>query len=68
MEEFIDFEYILSSINPGEIALIKSVLESEGLTYYIKGDNLLYVPLTEPARVMVRKDQVQQAKDLLKDL
>ncbi len=67
VKEFINYEYILSSFNPGEIAFIKSILESEDITYYIKGENLLYVPLTEPARVLVKKDQAQQAKELLKD-
>lgn len=68
VKEFIDYEFILATFNPGEIAFIKSVLDSEEITYYFKGENLLYVPLTEPARLMVKKDQVHKAREILKDL
>lgn len=62
---FIDYEYIYSTLDPGEIALIKSLLDSENITYFIKGENLLYVPVFEPARIMIKKDEVDKAKEIL---
>ncbi|MDO7787102.1 hypothetical protein [Desulforamulus aquiferis] len=67
-KEYIQYVYIMSSLNPGEITFIKSILESENITYYIKGENNLYTPLTEPARVMVSKEQAELVKVLLREL
>ncbi|SHK17219.1 putative signal transducing protein [Desulforamulus aeronauticus] len=63
--EFIDYELIYSTFNPGEVALIKSLLESENITYFISGENLLYVPLFEPAKVLIKKDQAMKAREIL---
>jgi hypothetical protein len=44
-------------------------LDSEGIIYYFHGEFFNYVrPLVEPARLMVCKDQVHEAKEILKDL
>ena len=67
--EFVDFEEILATYNPADIALLKSILDSEEITYFFKGENFQHLgPLADPARLMVRKDQVETAADLLKDL
>ena len=67
--EFVDFVEVLATYNPADIALLKSILDSEGITYFFKGENFQYMrPLVDPARLMVRKDQVENAVDLLKDL
>ena len=60
---------VLATYNPADIAIIKSLLDGEGITYFFKGEYFTYVrPLADPARLMVRKDQVEDAKDLLKNL
>jgi hypothetical protein len=67
-KEFIEYEEVLSTFNPGDIAFIKSILDSEGIIYYFQGEHFNYVrPLVEPAKLMVEKDQVETAKELLKD-
>ena len=67
--EFVDFEEVLATFNPGDIAIIKSILNGEGLTYFFKGEQFSQVrPLVEPARLMVRKEQAQKARAILKDL
>ena len=65
--EFIDFQEVLTTYNPGDVAFIKSLLESEGIQYFFKGENFMYVrPLADPARLMIRTDQVEEAVELLK--
>jgi hypothetical protein len=59
---------ILSSLNQPDIAILHSILDDAGLDYYMTGENFLSIrPLLEPARVFVASDQVEQAKELLKD-
>jgi len=67
--EYVDFQLILSTFNTGDIAIIKSILDAEQVTYYFLGEHINLVrPLGDPARLMVRKDEVSTAVDLLKDL
>jgi len=63
-----NYTEILSSLNQGDIALIKSILEDEDIDYVIYGENFLGIrPLLEPARILVNTDQVEVAKNILKD-
>ena len=58
--EFVDYKEVLGTYNPADIAFLKSVLESEGIQYFFKGEHFMYVrPLADPVRLMVRTDQVQ---------
>ena len=41
--EFIDYEQVLGTYNAGDIAIIKSLLEVEGITYFFKGEHFMYV-------------------------
>lgn len=67
--EFINFEEVLATRNLGEIAMLKSLLDSEGIYYFFKGENFNYsLPPVEPARLMVRKDQVKRAEGLIECL
>jgi len=63
-----EYTQILSSLNQGDLALIKSVLDTAKADYYILGENFLSVdPLIQPAKIYVLNDQVKKVKDLLKD-
>ena len=67
--EFVDYDEILATYNPADISLLKSILDSEGITYFFKGENFQHVrPWADPARLMIRKDQVEKVVDLIKDL
>lgn len=64
--EYIDLEFILSTLKYTDVALIKSIFEGEGITHYIQGEDMGVAPGGIPARVLVKKDQVDEAKTLLK--
>ncbi len=64
--EYLEFEEILISLNPGDVAMIKSLLESEGITYYFRGESSY--PFAPPTRLMVQKDRADEAREILDGL
>ncbi len=67
--EYIEYEQIMVTYNPADVAVIKSILDAEDIIYYFHGENFMHVrPLVEPARLMVDKEDAEDAKELLKDL
>lgn len=67
-EELIEYEEVMFTFHPGDIAFIKSILDAEGIAYYFQGEQFNYIqPLAVPARLMVEKEQVEKVRELLKD-
>jgi len=67
--EYVEFKPVLSTYNFGDIAFIKSILDSENINYYFKGENFHFAsPAVQPAILMVQEDQVKDAISLLKDI
>jgi hypothetical protein len=67
--EFVDFQEVMATYNPADIAFLKSLLDSENIQYFFKGEHFMYVrPLADPVRLMVRTDQVEIVVEMLKDL
>jgi hypothetical protein len=65
----IEFVKILHTYNPGDIAMLKSVLEAAGITYYIQGENIVHIrPYADPAILLVDRRQEAEARELLKDM
>lgn len=63
-----NFVELLVSLNQGDIALIKSLLDNSKIEYYTTGENFLSVdPLIQPAKFFVNENQVEDAKELLKE-
>jgi hypothetical protein len=58
-----------ATTNPSDIAFLKSLLDSEGISYFFKGEHFMYVrPLADPVRLMLRTDQVTQTIALAKNV
>ena len=68
-EEMQNFVEIIWSMNQGDIAVIKSVLDDANINYYVLGDNFLRIdPLIQPARIFVPESEADEVKELLKDM
>jgi hypothetical protein len=50
------------------IPLIKSIFEEEKIEYFMQGENTFYIQPGVQARMMVRKDQVERALEIMKDV
>ena len=67
-EDPMKFELILEIRNAGDQAFLKSLLDAEGIAYYMQGEHVApYLYHALPMRLMVRKDQADAARELLKD-
>jgi hypothetical protein len=63
-----DFELILEIHNAGDQSFLKSLLDSEGIVYFIQGEHVApYLYHALPMRLMVRSDQAVAVRELLKD-
>ncbi|HEY6626411.1 MAG TPA: DUF2007 domain-containing protein [Ignavibacteriaceae bacterium] len=59
---------LLSSLNQGDIALIKSILDDSNVDYYVFGETLSSLAMAQPTRFFVNESQLEEAKELLKDI
>jgi hypothetical protein len=67
--EYVEYEEILETYSPADIAFIKSILDSENIIYFIKGDSIGCIqPLADRFKLMVSKDQAAEVKELLADM
>jgi hypothetical protein len=67
--EFIEYVEVMGTYNPADVALIKSILDAENITYYFNAEHFMYVrPLAEPVRLMVKTDELEKASEILRDL
>jgi Putative prokaryotic signal transducing protein len=65
--EYIDYAHLLSTYNLADIALIKSVLDGEDIVYYFQGESFTYL-MVQPTKLMVSKDDIERAKELIDEL
>ena len=61
-----DFEEVLGFMDEGTVTIVKSLLDEEGIDYYVIGE--FSVPKGPDQKLMVRKDQTERAREILEDL
>ena len=66
--EYVKYEEVYATYDKGEIAVIKSLLDSRNIMYYFANEQFgsLY-PSVQPAKLMVSKDQADDVRELLLD-
>ncbi|MBT8350279.1 MAG: DUF2007 domain-containing protein [Deltaproteobacteria bacterium] len=68
-KEFNEYIPILETHKAGDRVFIKSILDAEGIVYFIQGEHVAhYLYNALPMRVMVRRDQEEKAREILKDI
>jgi hypothetical protein len=67
--ELAEFQEILFTPSPGDMAVIKSLLDSEGIVHHFRGEFFTSAhPLAQPARLMVSTDQTEEVIEILESL
>lgn len=67
--EFVDYQEVLTTFSPVDIAMIRSLLEGMHIDFHFQGEFFNYVdPMVQPAKLMVRRDQIAEVGEILKDL
>jgi hypothetical protein len=63
-----NYVLLTSSLNQGDLGVVKSMLDDANIDYYVFGENFLSVdPLLQPARIFVNQKQAEEAADLLQN-
>ncbi len=60
--------HILDTFSPGDMALIKSILDGVGIPYLVEGEHSQYVYHAVPFRLMIPSQQADEAREVLKQL
>lgn len=67
--EFVEYVAVMNTHNAGDRVLIKSMLDAENIAYYIQNEFVApYLFNALPMRLMVKSDQADRAREILKDL
>lgn len=64
--EPLEYEEVLTIYSPGDIGLIKGILESEGISFFFKGEHSTS-QLAGSATLMVEQDRASEVSELMKD-
>ena len=63
------FAELLETRSQGDIAVVKSLLEAEGIPYFVQGEHFNNLrPLVGAARIMVPAERLAEAEDLIRGL
>ena len=67
--EFIEYVPVLETHNAGDRVFLKSILDGESITYFIQGEYVApYVFNALPMTLMVKREQADQAREILKGI
>jgi len=60
---------VFSTYDPGEIALIKSILDAEEINYFFQGENInLLIAAGSRPRLLVDEKDAERVRDILQEL
>jgi hypothetical protein len=59
---------LMATVHAGELALARSVLDAEGIAYFVEGEQFALIQHAVPARVLVFVDDEAHARDVLRPL
>lgn len=60
---------LFRTFNQGDIAVLKSIFDAEGIDYYVQGENFnLIRPAVEAPSFMVRQDFLEDARNAISGL
>jgi len=66
---FIEYVPILETHNAGDRVFLKSLLDAEGIVYFIQNEFVApYLFNALPMRLMVQKEQADLAREILQDV
>jgi hypothetical protein len=66
---FIEYELVLEIQSSGDLIFLKSILDAEGITYFVQGEHVAqYIYYSVPMRLMVKKQEVAKAREIIKDI
>ena len=66
---YVDLVEVYSTYQQGDIAFVKSVLDGEGITYFFEGESPILIGRAGAyARLLVKAEEVQRAREILQDL
>jgi hypothetical protein len=66
--DYVEYDEILVTNSPTDVAFLKSLLDACDISYFFQGEHTSpYVYYAVPMRLMVRKDEVEKAAEILKD-
>ncbi len=66
---YVDLVEVYSTYQQGDIAFIKSVFDGEGITYFFEGESsMMIVAAGAYARLLVKAEEVQRAREILREL
>lgn len=67
-EPSVEYEEVSGDLTAVDVATVRSLLDGEGIDYYIKGELFSVGPNVEPGVLLVRKDQAQETRAMLREL
>ncbi|MBN1627725.1 MAG: DUF2007 domain-containing protein [Deltaproteobacteria bacterium] len=65
--EFVGLEEVMTSFDIGEISVVRSLLDDNQISYLVQNENFSSFYGSVPARILVPKDRMDEARDLLQD-
>lgn len=64
-----DYKLLIETSNPADISLIRHLLDTEEILYFVQGEAFSAIwPTAEPVRFMVAEDRIEEAERLIGEL